>query len=93
MDTIRINPSGELPEPLPISQAGKELHALDGYAYTPADQGDVDRQWPQLKGLFLIGCDGVVRWSYIECGEEGLAGIGKMPSDDAILEAARACAD
>lgn len=92
MDTILINPTGELPAPLPISQAGKVLHERDSYALTPFDQGDVERQWPQLKGLFLIDRSGIVRWSYIECEDEGLAGIGKFPSEQAILDASRACA-
>jgi len=92
LDIVRINPTGELPEPLPISQAAKVLQERDGYVYTPSDQGDVERQWPQLKGLFLIDRDGIVRWSHIECEDEGLAGIGKFPSEQAILGAARACA-
>jgi peroxiredoxin len=93
METIRINPTGELPEPVPISQVGKVLQERDGYVYTPADQGDVARQWPQLKGLFLIDRGGIVRWSHIECEDEGLAGIGKFPSEQTILDAARAYAN
>jgi peroxiredoxin len=89
METIRINPTGELPEPLPIMQVGQVLQQLDGYAFTPTDQGDVERQWPQLKGLFMIDRDGIVRWEYIECADEGMAGIGKFPSDDTVLGAAR----
>jgi len=91
MDKVRINPTGELPEPLPVSRAGKALQERDGYVSTPADQGDVERQWPQLKGLFLIDRGGIVRWSHIECEDEGLAGIGKFPSEQTILDAARAC--
>lgn len=92
MAATRINPTGELPEALPIPEAGKVLQELDGYACTPADQADIERQWPQLKGLFLIDRDGIVRWVDIECQVEGLAGIGKFPSDAVILDAARACA-
>ncbi|HEY9065877.1 MAG TPA: hypothetical protein VIO33_12920, partial [Burkholderiaceae bacterium] len=92
MGTIRINPTGELPEPLPIAEAGKVLQERDGYVNTAQDQADIERQWPQLKGLFLIDRGGIVRWSYIECADEGLAGIGKLPSEEAILDAARACA-
>jgi len=33
-----------------------------------------------------------VRWAYVECATEGLAGMGKMPSAEEILEAARSCA-
>lgn len=91
LDEVRVNPTGELPEPLPISQAGKALDALDGYVCTPADHADVERQWPQLKALFMIDRDGIVRWADIECDTEGLAGIGKFPSEDVILGAARTC--
>ncbi|MGK6309420.1 redoxin domain-containing protein [Variovorax sp. DT-64] len=92
LDTVRVNPFGDLPEPLPISQAGKVLQEMDGYQCTPADQRDVEKQWPQLKGLFMIDRTGVVRWAYVECATEGLAGLGKMPSVEEILEAARSCA-
>jgi len=91
MEETYINPTGELPEPLPIRQAALAIEALDGYACTPTDQADVERQWPQLKGLFMIDRDGIVRWADIECSTEGLAGIGKFPSEDVILGAARAC--
>lgn len=91
LETIRVNPFGDLPEPLPISEAAKILGELDGYANTPTDQSEVERQWPQLKALFMIDRDGIVRWVDIECSSEGLAGIGKLASEDEILGAARAC--
>jgi peroxiredoxin len=90
LGSIRINPTGELPEPLPIAEAAKAMGRLDGYTGTPTDQADMDRQWPQLKGQFLIDRDGIVRWTHIECAAEGLAGLGKLPSDETILSAARA---
>ena len=37
-----------------------------------------------------IDRDGIVRYTYVECAREGLAGIGDMPSDEEILTAARA---
>ena len=86
---VRVNPYGELPEPLPVSEAAKVLEARDGYVCTAVDQSDIERQWPQLKALFIIDRDGIVRWADIECQDEGLAGIGKLPSDEAILDAAR----
>lgn len=91
LDEIRVNPTGELPEPLPVSEAAKVLTELDGYVCTPTDLGDVDRQWPQLKAMFMIDREGIVRWHDIECAREGLAGIGKLPSEEMILGAARAC--
>lgn len=90
MGGIRINPTGELPEPLPVSEAGRVLQELDGYTYTPTDEREVERQWPQLKAMFMIDRDGIIRWAEIECSE-GLAGIGKLASEEAILGAARAC--
>jgi peroxiredoxin len=89
MGSTRINPTGDLPEPLPIPEAAMALAKMDGYADTKTDQADLARQWPQLKGQFLIDRDGIVRWANIECAE-GLAGIGRFPSDEEILTAARA---
>jgi len=92
LGSVRVNPTGELPEPLPIAEAGKVLAQMDGYNFTPTDQGDVERQWPQLKALYMIDRGGVVRWAYIECADEGPAGIGKLPSEEAVMAAARALA-
>src|SRR5262249_35554840 len=47
LDAIKVNPTGELPEPLPISQAGKALQEMDGYVDLPDDRADIERQWPQ----------------------------------------------
>jgi peroxiredoxin len=90
LETTRINPTGELPEPLPIVEAAGAMAKIDGYATNPTDKVDMERQWPQLKGQFLIDHDGIVRWANIECATEGLAGIGKFPSAEEILTAARA---
>lgn len=88
-ESTRINPDGILPEPLPIVEAAGAVGKLDGYAENETDHADMERQWPQLKGQFLIDRDGIVRWANIECAAEGLAGIGKFPSRDEILTAAR----
>jgi hypothetical protein len=57
---------------------------------TQTDQADMARQWPQLKGQFLIDRDGIVRWANIECAKEGLAGLGKFPPEETLLSAAQA---
>jgi peroxiredoxin len=88
-ETTRINPDGLLPEPLPITEAFAAAAKLDGYADNETDRTDMQRQWPQLKGQFLIDRDGIVRWANIECAAEGLAGVGKFPSGEEILTAAR----
>jgi peroxiredoxin len=90
IESVRINPTGEFPEPLPIPQAAGTIAKLDGYTESQTDKSDMERQWPQLKGQFLIDRDGIVRWANVECATEGLAGIGKFPSADEILTAVRA---
>lgn len=87
--SVRVNPTGELPEPLPLGEAAQALERLDGFEPTETDHEDGERQFPQLKGQFLIDRDGIVRWANVECAREGLAGIGKFPTDDEILAAAR----
>jgi hypothetical protein len=89
LEVTRINPDGALPEPLPITQAAAAIGKLDGYAETEVDRADMQRQWPQLKGQFLIDRDGIVRWVSIECAE-GMAGLGKFPSAEEILGAVAA---
>lgn len=88
VENTYINPTGELPAALPVPAAAAELAALDGYQGTPTDQRDYERTFTQLKGQFLIDRDGLVRWAHIECGEEGLAGLGKSPSPDELIRAA-----
>ncbi len=88
--SVRVNPSGELPEPLLIPEAVAALDRLDNFQPTETDREDVERLFPQLKGQFLVDRDGIVRWVNIECANEGLAGIGKLPTDEEILAAARA---
>jgi len=88
--STRINPHGDFPEPIPVIEAAAATARMDGYAETKTDQADMDRQWPQLKGQFLIDRDGIVRWANIECAKDGLAGLGKDPTEETILSAARA---
>src|SRR6266545_1377752 len=61
------------PELLLIKEAAVALSKQDGYTENATDKGDLERQWPQLKGQFLIDRDGIVRWANIECAAEGLA--------------------
>ena len=85
----KVNPTGELPAPLPIPEAAAKIAAMDGYVDNPVDRADVERQWPQLKAQFLIDRGGIIRWANFECAK-GMAELGKMPSDEEILAAARA---
>lgn len=88
VENTLINPTGELPEPLPVPAAGAALSALDGHQMTPTDQREFATSFTQMKGQFLIDSDGIVRWSNIECGKEGFSGLGKFPSHDELIGAA-----
>jgi peroxiredoxin len=91
MGELRLNPTGEAPAPLPMSELGALLDRKDGYQRSSADLRDIDRQWPQLKGQFLVDRDGIVRWANIECSD-GIAGIGKFPSDEELVSVAASIA-
>ena len=86
--TLPVNPTGDVPEPLPLAKLGPLLDAKDGYQRTETDQRDIARQWPQLKGQFLIDREGIVRWQNIELPTDGIAEVGKFPSDEELLAAA-----
>jgi peroxiredoxin len=90
LETARINPTGEFPEPRPVMEVAAAMAKADGYVENQVDKAEMDRQWPQLKGQFLIDQEGIVRWANVECATEGVAGVGKFPSPEEILGAVRA---
>jgi len=90
MQSTRINPTGELPEALPIPEAGAVMNRMDGYAETASDQRDRAQHGTQLKGQFLLDRDGIVRWMNIEGAKEGPSGLGKFPSEAELLSAVNA---
>lgn len=69
--------------------AAGELTRLEGYQLTATDERNAASMFTQLKGQFLIDRDGVVRWANVECGKEGLTGLGKFPTPEELLAAAR----
>jgi peroxiredoxin len=84
--------SGELPTPVSVLEAGEVLNKRDNFQMTEIDQGDRQRQHltgPQMSGQFLVDRAGIVRWANVECAREGVAGVGKFPSDEEILAAVR----
>jgi hypothetical protein len=84
----RINPTGELPEPLPVLEAAAALNARDGFVPTDADQKIFAGNPAQLVGHFLIGRDGIIRWTNLEAGE-GPNGIGRFPAPAELLATAK----
>jgi peroxiredoxin len=93
VEQLRVNPTGELPEPLPMMAAVAELARRDGYQPTPTDEREAASTFTQMKGQFLIDRGGIVRWANIECGQEGLSGLGKFPTQEELLSAARTVMD
>jgi peroxiredoxin len=89
VNAVRINPTGELPEPMSPSEASAALDLAEGFQRTETDLRDIERQWPLVKAQFLVDRDGIVRWANVESETDGFAGIGKFPADDEILAAVR----
>ena len=89
LQEVLANPTGELPEPLPLAEIGNALDRLDGFKRTEADQADLVRQFPQLIGQVLVDRDGIVRWVNIECAKGGVATLGMIPADEELVAAAR----
>jgi peroxiredoxin len=88
LEKVRVNPTGELPEPLPIRAAFDALNELHQFQPTATDRREEESTFGQLKGQFLIDRDGIVRWANIECATEGLSGAGKFPTHDELVTAA-----
>ena len=93
--SVRVNPTGDLPEPVPLLEVNDALTRLDRFELSDTDRDDMGRQYatgPQLTGQFLVDRGGIVRWANVECAE-GLEHAGKYPTDEELLAEARALAD
>jgi hypothetical protein len=44
---------------------------------------------PVLMAEFLIDRGGIIRWVNVECSKEGVSGLGKFPTQDELVSAAR----
>lgn len=87
--TVRTDAGGELPAPVSMLDAANALDEKDRFEHTPADNEEMEKQFGQLVGQFLLDRDGIIRWVNIEA-TEGLAGLGKFPTDEEFLAAAAA---
>ncbi len=85
---VRVNPTGELPAPLPPLEANAALNRRDGFELTPDDDAIFARHGAQLAAHFLVDREGVVRRRWAE-GERSLDDIGRFPSNAEFLAAAR----
>jgi hypothetical protein len=66
MMSMKINATGELPEPLDPMAAIEALNKMDGYEITEADQQMQATGGGQLVGEFLLDREGIIRWSFTE---------------------------
>ena len=89
MQAAVVNPTGELPEPQNVFQASETLNKRDGFELTEVDQQIAATHGMQLGGHFLIDRNGIIRWLQIEAAER-IGDLGKFPSDEEIVTAARA---
>jgi len=80
----------ELGVPMPDGNGFKAIERLDGFTPSDRDAAELERHQIQFTGQFLIDRDGIVRWAGIECAQGGLADIDKFPTDEELLELARA---
>lgn len=73
---------------VPAGEGWPALDRTDGIELAE-HVADMQRHQAQLTAQFLIGADGIVRWTNIECELDGLDGLDRFPSEDELLEAAR----
>lgn len=83
----RINPGGEMPEPLPPMEANTVLNANDGFELDEADKTIFANHGTQLVGHFLVNADGIVGWAQIEA-RDGPNSLGVFPTAAEIMAAA-----
>ena len=88
---VRNDADGQLPAPLPLVAAQKELNQRDGFELTEVDVEIRKKHWSQLAGHFLIDRTGIIRWTHVEA-ERAISDFGRCPGGKEILSAARASA-
>ena len=87
MMSMKINVTGELPEPLDPMAAVDALNKMDGYEITDADQQMQATGMGQLVGEFLLDREGIIRWSFTEVPDGGTNLFG-APTPQDLMSAA-----
>ena len=86
-EAARINPTGELPQPLQPIEGNSALNAKDGFELDEADNAILANHATQLVGHFLVDAEGIVGWSQIEA-RDGPNSLCVFPSAAQIIAAA-----
>ena len=89
MMSMKINVTGELPEPLDPLAAMTALNKMDGYEVTDADEQMKATGLGQLVGEFLLDREGIIRWSFTEVPEGGKNLFGAPAPQDLMSAASR----
>jgi hypothetical protein len=84
MREVKTDVGGELAEPIPMLDALNALDEKDRFEFTSTDNEEMERQFGQLVGQFLLDRAGMIRWVNIE-GTRGVADIGSFPTDEEFL--------
>ena len=92
LTALRMNPTGELSEPLPPFEANDALNKIDGFELTQVDEQILATYPTQLIGQFLIDRSGIIRWRFIEA-ENGMAYLAQFPSAEDFVAAATTLAE
>jgi len=90
--TVRINPTGEAPEPMSLDDIQAWLRTHHRFGEVPEDQRDLlVPQRPDFNnihaGHFLIDRQAIVRRVWIETPADDLTRYGVFPTDDELLAA------
>jgi peroxiredoxin len=83
---LRLNPTGELPEPMDPSSADEYLNAKDRFEPLPEEGERAEPAGVQLIGTFLVDRDGIVRWTFLEAANDP-NDFGRFPEKREILAA------
>ena len=86
-EAARVNPTGELPEPLQPMASNPVLNAKDGFALDEVDEAIFANHGTQLVGHFLVDAAGIVGWVQIEA-PDGPNSLCIFPNAAQIIAAA-----
>jgi peroxiredoxin len=90
LEAVKTDAMGELPGPLPIREAFRALQKKERFELTDTDKREEEQQGMLDTGQFLMDRDGIVRWVNLELARDGVAALGRFPTDEELLEVARA---
>src|SRR5215468_2514903 len=92
MMSMKINLTGELPEPLDPVAAVFFFKQKTAYEITDADQRMLATGMGQLVGEFLLDREGIIRWSFTEVPDGGKNLFGAPTTQDVMSAASQVSA-